>query len=198
MADNSSGRPVQIITGVILLTDRISHWLTLAANLGVIVGIVFLVLEIRQNSDIATAQVRLDYASGWRSVDEKRQDQAFALVYSKSILVPDELSLGEIIQLDAYYAGVIDQMLSALAASKAGLRDGQIQNVALQAAIGYFSNAYAQAWWQENRQLWSYPGGIEFQNIMDEAIAAASKSGNRDYFEGIQRRLTSVSGSTAN
>ena len=175
-----------------------SHWLTLAANFGVIVGIVFVIFEIRQNSDIATAQVRLDYAAGWRSIDEKRQDQAFAQVYAKSISSPDELSFSEIIQLDGYYVGVIDQMLSAHTAAKAGLRDGQFQDVALQVAIGYFSNAYAQAWWQETRQLWSYPNGTEFQKIMDDAIAAASKSGNQEHYESIQRRLSPVSENTAN
>ena len=181
-----------------MLTKRISHWLTLAANFGVIVGIVFVIFEIRQNSDIATAQVRLDYAAGWRSIDEKRQDPAFALVYTKSILRPDELSFSEVIQLDGYYAGVIDQMLSAHTASKAGLRDGHFRDTALQVAIGYFSNAYAQAWWQENRQLWSYPNGIDFQKIMDESIAAAGKNGNQELYERIQRRLSPVSEGTIN
>ena len=179
-------------------SDRLNRWLTLAANFGVILGIVFVVLEIRQNRDIAMAQVRLEYAAGWRSIDEQRQDEAFAGVYSKSILRPDELTLREIIQLDAYYAGVIDQMLSAQTASKAGLREGQLQDVALQVAIGYFSNAYAQAWWQENRQLWTSPNVIEFQKIMDAAISATSKSDNLEYFEGIQRRLTRASKNTAN
>lgn len=171
-------------------TNRVGHWLTLAANLGVIVGIAFLVLEIRQNSDIATAQIRLDYSAGWRSIDEQRQDEAFAQVYSKSIESPHELSLSEVIQLDGYYIGVIDQMLSAYTASRAGLRSGRFEDVAMQVAIGYFSNAYSQAWWQQARVVWSNAADQEFQKIMDEAIGAASKQGNREYFEGILRSLS--------
>ena len=35
---------------------KINHWLTLAANLGVIAGLVFLAIEIRQNTNIAKAE----------------------------------------------------------------------------------------------------------------------------------------------
>lgn len=39
-------------------SDRLNKWLTLAANIGVIAGIVFLAIEIRQNSDAVRAQTR--------------------------------------------------------------------------------------------------------------------------------------------
>jgi hypothetical protein len=179
-------------------SDRVTRWLTLAANIGVIVGIVFLVLEMRQNSDIATAQVRLDYAAGWRSIDEQRQDEIFAQVYAKSILSPDELSLSEVIQLDGYYTGVIDQMLSAHTASRAGLRSGQFEDVARQVANGYFSNAYGQAWWQQARKMWSGSDNFDFQKTMNEAIGAASKQGNQEYYEGILHSLSLGAESTSN
>jgi len=170
--------------------DRVGHWLTLAANLGVIVGIAFLVLEIRQNSDIATAQVRLDYAAGWRSIDGQRQDEAFAQVYSRSILDPDQLSFSEVVQLDGYYVGVIDQMQSAYTASRAGLRSGRFEDVAREVAILYFSNAFSQAWWQQARESWSGLENSDFQGIMDEAIGAAGKRGNQEFYEGILRSLS--------
>jgi hypothetical protein len=171
-------------------SNRAGHWLTLAANLGVIVGIAFLVLEIRQNSDIATAQVRLDYAAGWRTIDGQRQDAAFAEVLSKSILNPDQLSYNEVVRLDGYYVGVLDQMQSAYTASRAGLRSGQFENVARQVAILYFSNAFSQAWWKQARDSWSSLENSEFQEIMDEAIEAASKQGNQEFYEGILRSLS--------
>lgn len=178
--------------------NRAGHWLTLAANLGVIVGIAFLILEIRQNSNIATAQVRLDYAAGWRSIDEQRQDEEFAQVYAKSILSPDELSFSEVIQLDGYYTGVIDQMLSAYTASRTGLRSGQFEYVAKQVANGYFSNAYGQAWWPQARVMWSNSDDFEFQKVMDKAIGATSQRGNQEYYEGIQRSLSLGAANTEN
>ncbi|MEQ8314745.1 MAG: hypothetical protein RL839_00450 [Gammaproteobacteria bacterium] len=40
--------------------EKLNSWLTLLANLGVIAGIVFLAIEINQNSKAVTAQTRTD------------------------------------------------------------------------------------------------------------------------------------------
>ena len=39
-------------------SDRLNRWLTLAANLAVLVGLVFLVVEINQNNEMMRAQTR--------------------------------------------------------------------------------------------------------------------------------------------
>lgn len=41
--------------------DQLNKWMSLVANLGVIAGIVFLAVEIRQNSDELSAQSRFNY-----------------------------------------------------------------------------------------------------------------------------------------
>ncbi|MGB5347701.1 MAG: hypothetical protein WBN23_16155 [Woeseia sp.] len=151
-------------------SDRVTRWLTLAANVGVIVGIVFLVLEMRQTGAIATAQVRLEYSAGWRSVDESRQDESFSEVITKSIENPAELSLNEVVQLDAYYSGILDQMLSAQTARIAGLVNGPFAEAANIVGAIYFSDQFARSWWKQVRSDWSSPPGNEFQEIMDEAI----------------------------
>ena len=172
-------------------SDRVTHLLTLAANIGVIVGIVFLVLEIRQTSAIATAQVRLDYSAGWRSVDESRQDESFSEVITKSIENPEELSLSEVIQLDAYYTGILDQMLSAQTARVTGLVDGPFSEVANMVGAIYFSDEFARSWWKQVRSDWSTPPGNEFQEIMDEAIITGELGRARRIYDGIQNELSS-------
>ncbi len=179
-------------------SDRVTRWLTLAANIGVIVGIVFLVLEMRQNSAIATAQVRLEYAAGWRSVDESRQDESFAEVLTKSIEKPEELSRNEVVQLDAYYSGVLDQMFSAQIASTAGLRERTFADVAKTIGAIYFSNEFARSWWAQVRSDWSSPPENEFQKIMDEAIITGELGRARKIYEGIQNDLSQHPGSSSN
>ena len=41
-------------------SDQLNRWLSLAANLGVIAGIVFLVVELRQNTEMMRAQSRTE------------------------------------------------------------------------------------------------------------------------------------------
>ena len=176
-------------------TDRINHWLSLVANLGVIAGIAFLALEIRQDRDIAKTQIRLDVAAAWRSIDEQRQDASFALIFEKSILRPMELSFTEIIQLDAYYMGVLDQMITSGQMSRAGLSESQLQDAANELAHVYFSNEYAQAWWHQTRLDWIGGAMVE---IMDEAVGGVSNQGRKERYEGIQRNLAQRSEAAPN
>jgi hypothetical protein len=47
-----------------LEADRLNRWLTLGANLAVLLGIALLVLELRQNQDVMRAQTRNDITQG--------------------------------------------------------------------------------------------------------------------------------------
>ncbi len=55
-------------------TESLSRWLTLGANLGVIAGIVFLAIELRQNNDLLAADARFNRLqvswNGWQSLAE--------------------------------------------------------------------------------------------------------------------------------
>ena len=171
-------------------SDRVTHLLTLVANVGVILGIIFLVLEMRQTSAIATAQVRLEYSAGWRSVDESRQDESFSKVITKSIENPEDLSLSKVVQLDAYYSGILDQMLSAQTARVTGLVDGPFAEVADTVGAIYFSDEFARSWWKQVRSDWSSPPGNEFQEAMDKAIMSGQLGRARRIYEGIQNDLS--------
>lgn len=179
-------------------SERLNTWLTLGANIGVIVGIAFLVMELRQNSDIATAQARLEYAAGWRAVDAFRQDAAFAATLAASIEKPNSLSLVQVIQLDAYYWGVIDQMLSAKTASNTGLREAPFEDAAREVGKLYFSNAFARSWWQQIRSNWANPGDQEFLQIMDDAIIAAKADQPVNPYQLIHQSLETSSEDPAN
>ncbi len=43
---------------------RLNRWLTLGANIGVLIGLLLLILELRQNHEIMRAQIKHDLAMG--------------------------------------------------------------------------------------------------------------------------------------
>lgn len=47
-----------------MTADRLNRWLTLGANVGVLVGIVLVILELDQNRDMMRAQIRHELAMG--------------------------------------------------------------------------------------------------------------------------------------
>ncbi len=45
-------------------SDRLNRWLTLGANVGVLIGIILLIIELDQNRDMMRAQIRNELARG--------------------------------------------------------------------------------------------------------------------------------------
>ena len=45
--------------------DTVNKWLTLSANLGVVIGLILLLIEIDQNNDLARAQIHQTRADSW-------------------------------------------------------------------------------------------------------------------------------------
>ncbi len=86
-------------------SDRLNRWLTLGANIGVLVGIVLLLLELDQNSDLLRAQIhqaRADTHVGhrlndvesekWTAIRMKLAENGYPQdVTSVEVLTPEEL-----------------------------------------------------------------------------------------------------------
>jgi hypothetical protein len=50
-------------------SDRLSRWLTLGANLGVIAGLVFVALEIKTNTESNRIAIDQNYSSNWMTIN---------------------------------------------------------------------------------------------------------------------------------
>ena len=50
--------------------DRVNRWLTLGANIGVLIGLIILALEIQQANRIAITSTELTVREAWGSVNE--------------------------------------------------------------------------------------------------------------------------------
>jgi hypothetical protein len=177
-------------------SENLKYWTTLLANLGVFVGLLFLVLEMRQNSAVATAQARMEYGAAWRSIDAARQEKSFAELINKSLVEPETLSVTEIIQLDAYYWGVVDQMLNAQISSQAGVRLTSFESMVSQTVPIYFANRFARNWWQQVREGWTNSDNLEFQRIVDDAISAMNEAEDSNQYEDMQRKMSTQLGTT--
>jgi hypothetical protein len=86
----------------------------------------------------------MEYAVTWRTIDGARQEKSFAELINKSLVEPETLSVAEIIQLDAYYWGVVDQMLNAQTSWEAGVRITSFEGMVSHTVALYFSNRFAR------------------------------------------------------
>ena len=57
--------------------DRVNSWLTLGANIGVLIGIILLLVELDQNRDLTRAQLHQDRSDAWVANRFARADSEF-------------------------------------------------------------------------------------------------------------------------
>ena len=153
-------------------------------------GLILVAYQINQATNIAGAEIRAEGTSRWRAVDGTRQGELFAAVLAKSYEDPAALTLAEMIELDAYYMGVIDQMSSAYLMAASGYRDDPIEGYLSQGALTYFGNAYANVWWKQYRKI-LVGNDSGFVVLFDEAVAAVNESQNLDQYLTIRKELSS-------
>jgi len=105
-----------------LLTERVNNWLTLFANLGVLVGIVFLAVEVRQSNRIAVATTEISVREQFRSNNEAvLANDAIAELLVKAADVNAELSDVETEKLFAYLFASINTWKSIEIAYENGM-----------------------------------------------------------------------------
>lgn len=121
-------------------------WIELGSVLALVGGLALVSLQIKQSTDITQVQLETSVQQNWRTVDSTRQSEEFAKVLAKSILQPQDLSLAEFLELDAYYLGVIDQLEGIASHAESGYRNSSLEGVFTNNAEIYFGNAFAKAW----------------------------------------------------
>lgn len=159
----------------------------ITGTISVLAGLLLVAYQINQATSIASAQARAEYSAGWRSVDSTRQGDDFSEVLAKSIYQPNELTPGEILQLDAYYTGILDQIQSAKVNWEAGIRTSHWQVAVDFLAPAYFGNGFARSWWNHSKAAYARSEGEQFVATMDAALDAAEPDRQRRLIEALQR-----------
>ncbi len=84
-------------------TEKINKWLTLLANIGVLIGIIFLAVEVRQSNRIAIAATEISVRDQFRTNNEVvLANDAVAALLVKAADIDAEFSAVETEKLYAY------------------------------------------------------------------------------------------------
>ena len=95
--------------------DRLNRWLTLTANIGVVLGLLLLIFELRQNQDLVRAQIHQARSDAWVSNRFESADSEFLLpAYDKFIKAGGPLDLTAFDSLDPTESARITRYAQAL------------------------------------------------------------------------------------
>ena len=129
-------------------TDAINKWLSLAANIGVMLGLVLVAYQIRQDVELTKVQLFSDATSSRKEWNQAMLGSDPMNVVMKSIESPSELTLAELHVMDAYLVGAVNE-LRRLELLKASGLDVNVEVEGLHHF--FFGSRFAKAWYEEFR-----------------------------------------------
>jgi hypothetical protein len=151
--------------------DNINKWLTLAANLGVLAGIVFLAIEVQQNNNMMRAQTRdamTDKLMNWYASIDSNQYTASTFIKGNSGQELDENS-GEGLAYSFMVLGNLHMWENELYQYQMGLFDEEefVSRKALWKYILKINPGYTSVWQSGFAGQYSQ----DFKEIIEEFIS---------------------------
>ena len=102
--------------------EKLNSWLGVFANIGVLVGIIFLAMEVRHSSIAVNAQMADSVADGFIALNiTSITDPAVARIYVVGLYEPESLSDVEAIQFSMLVRGLFNQFARVHRHYRAGL-----------------------------------------------------------------------------
>jgi hypothetical protein len=133
-------------------SSKAANWLQILGNLGLIVGLVLVAVQIKQNNDLAKAQLLSD---GWLAGIQWNLAQIGenpAISIARASAAPDQLTDEDLIVLDGIVAA--HRLLGTRAASldAAGYRFYPVEGFAHVFVQQTLNSPFGIAWWNDVRQ----------------------------------------------
>lgn len=136
-------------------SNRLSNWLSLAGNVGLMIGLLFVAKEINQNTkQLRRAEMNATHEqiSVWRHAIIENQD--LAEIYETGSRAPESLTPPQLLRLDLTLAELFWTQWQFWDRARVGAIEGEWERLAIAGPrYSIQSNRAAREWWEQNRVL---------------------------------------------
>ena len=144
----------QRIRGKFMNSEKINQRLTLAANVGVLIGVIFLALEVRHASDMAQAQMADSAVAGHNELNLALvSDPQVARVFVVGLYEPSNLSDAEAVQFAAWMRAYVNQNLRLRRMNQLGFKSAEEGNDELRQLARMLSTPGGALFLESNRDV---------------------------------------------
>jgi hypothetical protein len=164
-----------------------SQWVTAATNAAVLIGVVILVIELRQNAELAQLQMIQDRTSAFQQAEQAFFDPRLSRIWVKSFKEPGSMTLEEIRAMDAYLTINVTQLWRYYGLEQAGLLDrGQTLELIEGDLPFLLGSRFAKIWWElEGQNTWQ----PEFIELVRPVADSVDVNGLNERFDRLQSAL---------
>jgi len=159
----------------------LNSWLGIAANVGVVLGLVLVAVQIRQNTNLTKAQVANDWFLADMQLELSMMGENPAAAWTKALVSPDDLTHEDAAVLDRYFNFGLVQIQRLQRMHELGVADAQWIERA-----GYLrwhlGNEVGRRWWRHFQRGYS----AEFVKMVDDILADADATQNVAAIEALR------------
>lgn len=168
--------------------EKLNKWLQVSANIGIVLGLVLVGFQLRQNSELARIQLLYEESSRAIELESEVVGERAAEVWAKSIQAPEDLTLAEIRIMEALLWSFTEQLRGTYRLAEQGLLSDEDWRVRARSEVTFqFSDPYSRAWWK-NFSTGNSNLPEELRAVVDNVIAG-DDSTVKDYITQPQRTL---------
>ena len=159
-------------------SEKINQRLTLAANVGVLIGVIFLALEVRHASDMAQAQMADAAVAGHNELNLALiSDPQVARVFVVGLYEPSNLSDAEAVQFAAWMRARVNQELRLRRMHQLGFKSAEERKDELRQLASMLSTPGGALFLESNRDV--FP-----EHLLQEIQPLLGQVSNDDYILG--------------
>ncbi len=151
-------------------SNKLANWLQVAANIGILTGLILVGLQMQQNFKLSQSQIISDGYAAVRADHASLMGESPTVAVAKALTDPESLTMSDLLIMDSYLSQAFLRKQRILLLAGAGvytddlpfvddeLRDSWIEY--------YFGNSFAKSWFEAKQ------GRGDFRNKLGDMIAA--------------------------
>ncbi len=135
--------------------DRLNRWLTLGANLGVLLGLIILIVEVHQNASLTRLSIEISKNALGADIEMSLAQPEQAEIWVKSYMAPEQMSDVELRVVESYLVATMMQWDYMLQMNRSGLiTRAEVEQHIRNIAPFYFGSRFGKLWFGEEMAGW--------------------------------------------
>ena len=128
--------------------NKLNDWLRVIADLGILVGIVLVLVQMNQNDDLMRSQIMNQYYDSNAEYEASFAGENLPAIWEKSLLDPENLTLAEMRALEAVTFAPLFRWINLYRQNEDSVLGKMDWKEEVQMdATWIFKGPYARSWW---------------------------------------------------
>jgi hypothetical protein len=178
-----------------------TRWFSIATNLGVLLGLISVIFQMQQDRNLLRVTLTNDFYNSYITADTIFAGENLPAVYEKSILDPENLSIGEMRVMEAQTFAPINRWINLYRLAEVDIVDDSFWKTQVDLdTLYYFGNPYGRAYFEVTVPNWNsdfFPDEVRERvekNLKDGTLLEGKNSSfnyTKDYYEQIRSAIRS-------